>query len=432
MNFNTFLLRFGLSPDNFVNKLVEPIKTPTGFIYEVEQTVEGHKCPYCGGKKYVQYGTRWSEINCSETDLIQDTLRVLKHRFLCKSCHRTFTPVIYGIDRYSQTSSQVIDMIVKDFYKPVTFSQIADRYGLTRNRIIQIFDEKIRFVPRRTMPMVMCIDEIAFRGEDEQSYCCILYDFEQKDVVDMIKNRQLPYLDEYFSAIKEAERNNVRYFISDMYDGYRTVRNKYFKKAIHIIDLFHVVAQLTRAVNIIRTQAMKKLPEGSLYHNFMKSHWRCFLCRNEDIPDKFYTPKKSGVSYHYDDMVFECIKTNKDLLEAYSCLQDLYHYNRKQTFMEAIAFVDFLSKRLLSYDNDNLNSVGKTYSKWRIEIANGMARNQNHSRYTNGVAESINNLLKTIVKVSYGYHNFERFRKRVMLILTYRKDPANRRNLINL
>ena len=45
--------------------------------------------------------------------------------------------------------------------------------------------------------------------------------------------------------------------------------------------------------------------------------------------------------------------------------------------------------------------------------------------YTNGIAENINNHLKTIIKLSYGYHNFERFRKRAMMIVTYRKDLEN-------
>lgn len=39
MDFNTLLLRLGLDPTNFVNRLNEPIKTSTGFIYEVDQNV---------------------------------------------------------------------------------------------------------------------------------------------------------------------------------------------------------------------------------------------------------------------------------------------------------------------------------------------------------------------------------------------------------
>ncbi|MGE4342333.1 MAG: hypothetical protein AB7E23_04485 [Bacilli bacterium] len=37
MDYNSMLLRLGLNPSNFVNRVNEPIKTDTGFIYEVEQ-----------------------------------------------------------------------------------------------------------------------------------------------------------------------------------------------------------------------------------------------------------------------------------------------------------------------------------------------------------------------------------------------------------
>ncbi|MBQ3418877.1 MAG: transposase [Erysipelotrichaceae bacterium] len=37
------------------------------------------------------------------------------------------------------------------------------------------------------------------------------------------------------------------------------------------------------------------------------------------------------------------------------------------------------------------------------------------------MVESINNTVSIIIKVTYGYHNFERFRKRCMLISRYKK-----------
>ena len=222
MDFNTILIRLGIGSENFTNKVVDPIKTSDGFIYEVEQRNDQRECPYCHSEHTVIKDHYYTEINCSETDQIKDTLRIKKVRFKCKNCGKTFSPEIRGIERYSKTSAQTIEMIIRDFKKLIPFSEIASKYGLTKNRIIQLFDEKVTFVPRRKMPMVLCIDEIRFKGELNQNYCCVLYDFEKRNIVDIIKNRQLPYLDEYFTGISEKERNNVRYFISDMYDGYRT------------------------------------------------------------------------------------------------------------------------------------------------------------------------------------------------------------------
>ena len=42
MDFNTLLLRLGISPDNFINKDNEPIPTSNGFIYDLEQSKDDH------------------------------------------------------------------------------------------------------------------------------------------------------------------------------------------------------------------------------------------------------------------------------------------------------------------------------------------------------------------------------------------------------
>lgn len=139
----------------------------------------------------------------------------------------------------------------------------------------------------------------------------------------------MPYLDEYFSSIPKSERNNVKYFVSDMYDGYRSICRRYFKYALHIFGLFHVVQLLTRTVNKIRYSHVKDIKKSSPTINFMKSKWKLFLCRTEDIPDKWYSPQGYGYSIHYTDMVFDCVKKSDDLLIAYNILQDLYNYPRK-------------------------------------------------------------------------------------------------------
>lgn len=422
MDFNTFLIRLGIDPSNFINKYSEPIKTDNGFIYEVEQRKDIRICPYCNNSHTIINDYDYVEINCSETDYMKDILRIKKVRFKCKDCNKTFTPDINGISKYSKISDQTIDMIVNDFYKMLSFEQIAQKYHLTRQRILQIFDEKIIFVPRKKMPFVLCIDEIRFKEEYNQNYCCVLYDFDNKYIVDIVKNRQLPYLEEYFSSIPENERNHTKYFVSDMYDSYRTIRRKYFPKAIHIIDLFHVVCQLARAVNKIRVIAMKSLNQGSIEYRFMKSYWKLFLCRKEDIPDKIYEDKKTLKDYHFDDLVFKCCLKDNRLLEAYNILQDLYHYNQKYTFNDAHKFINYIADRLSLTESEILIDVANTYRKWSVEIANGLAKSQTGKHYTNGIAESINNLLKTIIKTAYGYKNFIRFRKRAMLIITYKKN----------
>lgn len=424
MNFNTLLLRLGFRPDDFLDAPIDPIPFEGGFIFEAELKAENRQCPKCKSGNTHIHGYIFVEYNCSENNNIKDILRIKKPRYLCLKCHKTYTPDVQGIRFKRSVSSLTERLLYADFASKLTFRDLAKKYQLSHARVIQLFDEKVKYVPPLKMPRVLCIDEIRFSEELNQKFICVLSDFERGEIVDIVRNRQMAYLREYFGSLPLKERENTKVFVSDMYDGYATIYRQYFPKAVHVVDLFHVITQLTNAVNRIRTRTMNtEARKGSVEYNFMKGHWKYFLCRRNKIPDKFYTYMKSGETFQYGDLVFMCIQLKMDLWNGYDALQELFGYSSYATFEEALAFVERMVNKLANANNEDLQSVGRTYHKWRVEIANGFAKNQKHLHYTNAVAESLNNQLKTVLKSAYGYHNFERFRKRAMLMMTYSKKP---------
>lgn len=422
MNYNIFLLRLGFDPSQFVNHLNEPIKIDDGWLYEVEQINPVRQCPHCKHHVLYIYSRRQVDFNCRETQHINDVLRVWRIRLRCSKCRKTFTPPLRGVDPGNTTSQQTLQLIYSDFTSDMTFAAIGKRYGITTARVMQIFDEKIKFVPRCPLPEVLCIDEIKFQISSASKYICILYDFYRKEIVDIVRNRQIPYLRDYFSEINPIERGKVKFVISDMYDAYSTISHTYFKNATHIVDTFHVIRLLTTVINqiCVRTMHLNAI-KGSPEYNFMKKNWKLFLCRLHLIHDRYYTYQKTGQMFHYDELLKRCIRLNSSLWSAHNTLQDLLNYQTKYTFDEALKFVERISNILQNCDSPLIKEVGRSYYKWRIEIANAFSKTQNNIRYHNGVAETINNHIKSITKAAHCYRNFERFRKRAMLILTYAK-----------
>ena len=124
----------------------------------------------------------------------------------------------------------------------------------------------------------MCIDEKHFEGDTYGKYCVIISDFYTGEVIDILENRQMPYLVKYFNDIPLKERENVKVFISDMYDGYSTIKNRFFSNAIFVVDLFHVMKLLTTSINKIRIRTYNQIAlEDSIEKHFMKTNWRYFL-----------------------------------------------------------------------------------------------------------------------------------------------------------
>lgn len=423
MNFNTLCIRFGINPDDIENEYIEPIKYDGGFIYEFSQKKGGHFCPNCQSENYVIKDYNYIEVKAKQNEHVDDILRIKKVRLKCKKCKKTFTPEITGINPYGSITHQTKQFILNDFHSVMTFEQIANKYGLSRARIIQIFDDNVKFVPRLKLPKILCIDEFKFAKNDCIKYCCVLSDFERKEIVDVIISRQMPFLREYFSKINIKERSEVKFLISDMYDAYDTICRQYLPNALHIVDLFHVVRLLTNAVNQLRTKTMNSIAiKNGPEYNFMKKNWKYFLCRYRKIPlEKIYTHKKTNVSYDYRTLILNCLKLDINLWDAHSILQEMLEYNSYFSYEEALNFVLRIVKKLELTSSELLHKVAKTFHEYRYEIANGLNRKSRIFKYSNSVAENLNNHIKTLIKISYGYKNFQRFRKRILLVSSYNK-----------
>ena len=86
--------------------------------------------------------------------------------------------------------------------------------GLTRQTVINILDE-MPDAQRLKLPEVLCIDEVHFSNANTKA----------GKFPSILSNK--PYLQRYFSSIPFKERNNVKYFISDMNETYRYVHNAF-------------------------------------------------------------------------------------------------------------------------------------------------------------------------------------------------------------
>lgn len=423
MDFNTTLLRFGLDSSNFVNKPVNVIKTQDGIIYEVEENYRSHICPKCNYQSIFIHDYSWIKIKLTTTIGFKENLRIKRIRYKCPKCGKTHTLPLVGIKRHKTISDFILTAIKNEFYEIQSFTTIANRYDISLNQVINIFDEYTKIMPRRPLPEYLCIDEKHFEGDSDGKYAVVLSDFFTGEVIDILPNRQMPYLDEYFNFIPFKERSNVKVFISDMYDGYSTVKNRYFPKALFVIDLFHVIKLLTTAVNQIRIRTYNQIAiEDTLERHFMKSNWRFFLMDQFKIYRNEYHSKKFDTYISYGEIILRCLKKNMVFWDGYNVLQELLHYDKYETWTDANKFMDRIIAKLNSSGDELLEKVAASYKKWKVGIVNGLARNQTGRRFSNAIAENNNSHIQKVIDVAYGYGNFKRFRAKVMLVLTYKNQ----------
>lgn len=374
------------------------------------------RCPYCKSSRIYIKEYKLKVINHKHFTGKKCYIHYKQRRYLCRDCNKSFYEKNPFIFDNNHLSKETILFLLDEFKTTQSFKSISLKTGISKNQIIRIFDEYVNEY-RETMPEVLGIDEFHNKRTGNGKYACILINntFDHPSIVDIIQDRTIDVLSYYFQYITYEERNKVRYFVSDMYDGYKNIHDTYFPNSIHVVDTFHFIKLITDALNTIRIRIMKKYSQESEEYYILKKYYFVLLISKKKFKKErvYYRSFKREIN-HYDLLDIVC-NVDDDLRKAYLIKDWFVGGYAKYDYDSALEFLDTTISKLKDSSIDIYENVAKSFSKWKVQIRNSYHM-INGQRITNARTEGFNNLVKVIKRVGYGYAVFDRFRNRVLYI----------------
>lgn len=92
---------------------------------------------------------------------------------------------------------------------------MANKYNLAASSVSNIFDSYID-ISRWSLPECISLDEVfAFKNRDSD-YVCVLLDYADKKIIDILLSRRKRYLSDYLFKIPVTERSKVKCVSFDM------------------------------------------------------------------------------------------------------------------------------------------------------------------------------------------------------------------------
>ena len=390
------------------------------FYYLLHQFVPIEKriCPNCNSRRIHVHGHFTIRLNVTLQTNFKEVIQVVMVRFVCLDCHKTFSFELTG--RYGHTSSTTVNSfyLKNDFKEKLTFSQISKKYGVSIPTIINRFDEFYPFVKRGKLTQRICVDEIYYPLEYTK-YVTIIYDFDSGKIIDLLPGKTIKLLFSYFSAIPLKERSIVKHFISDLYDGYFAVHNEFFSQSIHVADLFHVAELFTNTIDKLRNHSRKQLfGDDTIEGQFMRCRGKTFLKRlSKGTINRIYRCPINDQEDTYWNIMTSIFKEDRPLMEMYYDYQDFLNRKEIITFTNACKYIErWVSKVDIVNYVPEIKTFQNTLIKYKVSIANGLATNQKDFRYTNAIAEETNRKIKDLIRISYGFMNADRLRRRLLVL----------------
>jgi transposase len=236
-----------------------------------------------------------------------------------------------------------------------------------------------------------------------QLWCTSIVDVRGGQLLDVVEGRSASGPSGWLEQRPEEWRAAIRYGVLDLSGPYRKTFDDVLPDTVQVADPFHVVKLANQKLDECR----RRVQNTTLGHRGRK-------------PDPLYRARRLLTKAH--ERLDERGETKLlGLLEAGDPRGEVrMTWHAKEAIRSiyeitdpilAAEFVDELARDMHDASHsDEVRSLGRTLRRWRDQIVAW-----HHGFVSNGPTEAINNLIKRIKRIGFGFRKFTHYRIRVLL-----------------
>lgn len=418
-----------LEPDLDITNIEEvKIKGKISKVIHVSNGKKRVRCIHCN--KYTRkIHDRLKPITIKYLDIAGYTtyLKVYKRRFNCPNCGKRFTEENF-INGNKKTMSykleQKILLDLRDYN--LSLKYIGEHNNVTDNTVRNILKDYMKNYPKHLtkLPSVISFDE--FKADTRRGkYAFIVNDLLHKKTLDILPSRKKDDLIQYFTYVEN--RSSVQYVVSDMYEPYLLVTTIMFPKAKYVVDRFHYIRYIMEALDKIRIRLQNEYGIKSKEYKKLKNKKNVSLLRKYSNDISWWVEQERYVNGHMvrilpGEIITDLLSIDDDLKRGYQL---------KELFLDIVnhAQLDDVERQLLCWielcnesEIEEMIEAASTIDNWLPYIVNSFI----DEKLSNGFTEGLNNKIKVIKRVGFGYKNFNFFRLRLLYILNSKNSKKSK------
>lgn len=367
-------------------------------------------CPKCK-EKTIKWGKSLSKIRIPQAFGHPALLQLAKTRYHCKNCAYTHTLETSIVEKncfISKATKKRVLIHSMDILSEKSIARYNDVSASTVARILHplLFQRKTR---RNSLPEHIMVDEFkVVKANDTAAMSFLFANAKTHEVLDLLPDRRLAQLRSYFLQYPRQAREKVKTVSMDIYTPYMSLVKEVFPKAEIILDRFHVMQLLYRALLKTRVDRMNTFRTDSKEYKLLKKYWRHLQKKpmNLNTSLRFYCYHRRCFTTSFET-VEDLLEIDKELTATYARIHSLGQ-----------AYMDKNKERFFSLLDEDAQEISEyaltaihTLRKYKDYLENSMSY-----AYNNGPIEGLIRKAKALTTVSYGYRNFERFKNRYLII----------------
>jgi transposase len=280
-----------------------------------------------------------------------------------------------------------------DWHIALLEKETAEAFRTSWDKVFDAVEHVVTFgLAHRTLGEVDAIGVDEIQYAKGHKYLTLVYriDLDVTRLLWVGKERTIESFQGFFAMIGDEVASKIVFVCSDMWEPYLKVIREKCSEALHILDRFHIVAKMNKALDEVRAAESRRMAMEGRTPVLKKSRW-LLLKREENL--------KTEQRFRLRDLLRYNLRTVRAYLlkEAF---QQLWDYNSATWGGK---FLDEWCRQVMRSRIDPMKKIARSLRQHRELILNYFRA---HKLLSSGVVEGLNNKAKVTMRKSYGFRTF--------------------------
>ena len=294
--------------------------------------------------------------------------------------------------------------------KSLSWKEVAVRFGTTWEKVFRSVEYVVEWGLRhRNLDGVDAVGVDEIQWKKGHKYLTLVYQISQGNVrlLWMGRDRTEESFSRFFDMMGEERYKRIKYVCSDMWKAYLKVIKERLPGAVHILDRFHIVANLNKAIDKVRAEEAKKMAADGHTPLLKKTRW-LLLKRRENLGEK------------QEVRLAELLKYNLNSVKAYLLKEDFQGFWSYVSPDWAGKFLDRWMERVMRSNIEPIKKEARSIRKHKQLILNWFRAKK---QFSSGVVEGMNTKVKVTMRKSYGFRTYKSIRMALFHALGKLPEP---------
>jgi transposase len=278
--------------------------------------------------------------------------------------------------------------------KRLSWSEVAEVFGTTWDTVYRSVRWVVQWgIVHRKLPDVTAIGVDEIQWKRGHHYLTLVYQIggSSRRLLWVAQQRTEKTLESFFDLLGDEILPSLRYVCSDMWQPYLKVIAERAGRAVHVLDRYHIMAKLNKAIDKVRAEEAKRMKQDGYEPLLKHSRW-CLLKRVHNLTARQAVKLKELLQYN--------LRTVRAWLLREQ-FQQFWEYQRPSW---AGRFLDQWCTNVMRSRLEPMKREARSLRQHRELLLNWFRAKGEISA---GIVEGFNNKAKLTMRKAYGFRTYE-------------------------